>query len=401
MIDPYPSMIPPVIPGLNFMAKTRLLTQFKNRLKRSLLSHRTHTSRHNNKGFTLLELLVVMAISSGIIAGLMYIVVELMSTDQRESSRSETQREMQLALDYMSTELREAVFVYTADNLSCAGPTGPGAPACSPLTAYLPASVSTNSVPILAFWKQQPFPSNNVPAASVRGQCFGNAPPAGISCLTGNSYALVVYSLSNANPSTPKTWSPFNARITRYALTEFNSKGELNQGYVNPGAYNGNPFASWPVFEDDKDGVLKNIQTANVKSGRLAGRPQGNPVTLVDFVDFPDKTTRTIVGKGGAGETTACPTPTDYALTPSAQTLKDAGFVDRSNNPIRSFYLCISIPATLPVGLKIANPSENQDIIVHLQGNANGRPGIFKDELLSALETRVLSRGVLTRRPPD
>ena len=136
------------------MAKTHLLTQIKNRLKRSLLPSRSTRS----KGFTLLELLVVMAISSGIIAGLMYIVVELMSTDQRESSRSETQREMQMALDYISAELREAEFVYTADNLACAGPTGAGAPPCSPLTAYLPPAVSNNSMPILAFWKQERFP---------------------------------------------------------------------------------------------------------------------------------------------------------------------------------------------------------------------------------------------------
>jgi hypothetical protein len=334
-----------------------------------------------------------MAISSGIIAGLMYIVVELMSTDQRESSRSETQREMQMALDYMSTELREAVFVYTADNLSCAGPTGDGAPPCSPLTAYLPASVSTNSVPILAFWKQQPFPSN-VPAASSRGQCFGNAPPPGISCLTGNSYALVVYSLSKANPN--NIWSS-NARITRYALTEFNSQGALNQGYVNPGAYNGNPFASWPVFQDEQDKTLKNIQNAATKSGRPPGRPQGNPVTLVDFVDTQ---ARNVGGKGGAGEATACPTLTDYALTPSAKTLAGAGFGTEAN-PIRSFYACISVSPTLLAGQRIANPSENQEVILHLQGNGNGRPGILKDELLSALETRVLSRGVLTRRPPE
>ena len=369
------------------MAKTRLLTQFKNRLKRSLLPSR----RTRSHGFTLLELLVVMAISSGIIAGLMYIVVELMSTDQRESSRSETQREMQLALDYMSTELREAVFVYTADNLNCAGPAG----ACSPLTTFLPASVGTNSVPILAFWKQQPFPSN-VSAASKRGQCFGNAPPQGISCLTGNSYGLVVYSLSKANSN--NIWSN-NARITRYELSEFNSKGDLTQGYVNPGAYNGNPFASWPIFEDDTDGQLKNIQNAAVKSGRPSGRPQGNPVTLVDFVDLP-LTPRGIGGKGGAGELTACPTVTDYALTPSAKTLAAAGF-GTETNPIRSFYACISVSSTLPAGSRIANPSENQEVILHLQGNAYGRPGIFRDELLSALETTVLSRGVLTKRPPD
>ena len=377
--------------ALNFMAKTRLLTRFKNRLKRSLLSHRNSSHRANHKGFTLLELLVVMAISSGIIAGLMYIVVELMSTDQRESSRSETQREMQLALDYMSSELRESVFVYTAENLSCAGPTGPGAPPCSPLTAYLPAAVSNNSVPILAFWKQEPFPYKNILATSKRAECFGNAPPAGISCLTSSSYALVVYSLSKANSS--NIWSS-NARITRYELSEFNSKGDLTAGYVNPGAYNGNPFASWPIFVDEKDGQLKNIQTAAVKSNRTPGRPTGNPVTLVDFVDAQ---ARNSGGKGGANETTACPTPTDYALTPSLKMLSDAGFAN-----VRSFYICISAPSTqLPGQPIIANPSENQDIIVHLQGNANGRPGILRDELLSALETRVLSRGVLTRRPPD
>ena len=364
------------------MAKTHLLTQIKNRLKRSLLPSR----RDRSQGFTLLELLVVMAISSGIIAGLMYIVVELMTTDQRESSRSETQREMQLALDYMSTELREAVFVYTADNLNCAGPTG----ACSPLTTFLPPKVSENSVPILAFWKQKPFP-NNVSAASKRGQCFGNAPPKGISCLTGNSYALVVYSLSKANPST--IWSDKNARITRYELSEFNSKGDLTQGYVNPGAYNGNPFASWPIFEDDTDGKLKNIQNVPVKSLRPPGQPQGNPVPLVDFVDTQ---ARNPGGKGGAGEATACPNVTNYALTPSLDTLKTAGF-----NNVRSFYACISVSPTLPAGSRIANPSENQEVILHLQGNAYGRPGIFKDELLSALETTVLSRGVLTKRPPD
>jgi hypothetical protein len=38
---------------------------------------------------------------------------------------------------------------------------------------------------------------------------------------------------------------------------------------------------------------------------------------------------------------------------------------------------------------------------LHLQGNAFGRPGIFRDELLSVLETRVLSRGVLTKRPSE
>ncbi|MBD3883781.1 type II secretion system protein [Phormidium tenue FACHB-886] len=362
------------------MAKTRLLTRLKSRLRQALLPSRQASS----KGFTLLELLVVMLIASSIIAGLMYIVVELMGTDQRESSRSETQREMQMALDYMSTELREAVFVYSAANLECAGPAGN----CQPLTNYLPTSLSNNSVPILAFWKQEPFP-NQVPAGSVRARCFGatsTAPP-GVSCLTGHSYALVVYSLSKNNSN---IWSARNARITRYILKQFNSDGNLTPGYVNPGAYTNTPFSTWPIFKNDV-GVDTNFQTE---------RPDGPPVTLVDFVDAQPQP-RAAGSGGGVSEEYACPNanPTDptsytYALTPSLRTLESAGFAK-----VRSFYACVSITPGLPVAQQIVNPSENQEIILHLQGNANGRPGIFRDELLSALETRVLSRGVLTKRP--
>ena len=68
--------------------------------------------RSSAKGFTLIELLVALLIGGIISSALLYGVVELLQTNQRESSRAETQREMQLALDYISSELREAVFVY-------------------------------------------------------------------------------------------------------------------------------------------------------------------------------------------------------------------------------------------------------------------------------------------------
>lgn len=355
------------------MAKHHPLSRLKSRLKQSLMQALMPV--RPSAGFTLLELLVVAAIASGIIAGLMYIVVELMGTDQRESSRSETQREMQMALNYISTELRESVYTYTGEDLQCMGlPT-----ACRPLADYLP--LGANSVPVLAFWKQQPFP-DNVPGSSARASCYGSAPPGGISCLAGHSYALVVYSMSKANPN--NLWSASNARITRYALTEFDSQGNLNPGYVNPGTF-GN-FATWP-FGRDTQGTTStpvDLRLRSVLSGRPAGAPTGNPAVLVDFVDTQ------------ARQTGSC--PSSYAISPTDASLASTGFTG-----VRSFYACVSVrPTTLTSGVTTIDTGVNQDMILFLQGNANGRPGIIGDStFLPALETRVLSRGVLTKRPSN
>ncbi|NJR65069.1 MAG: type II secretion system protein [Leptolyngbyaceae cyanobacterium CRU_2_3] len=366
------------------MAKHDFLNQLKSRLKRSLLPKQPS----NNRGFTLLELLIVVGIAGGIIAGLMYIVVELLGTDQREASRSETQREMQMAMDYISTELREAVYVYTGESLQCAGlPTG-----CQPLSTYLPDSVGTNSIPIIAFWKQEPFP-NDVPAGSDRARCFTANPPAGISCLAGSSYALVVYSLSKANSG---IWSN-NARITRYALTEFNSEGMLNQGYVNPGSFDN--FAIWPFGKATAGSPTTNLQSAALASGRQVGRPgttrSVTPAVLVDFVDG---------GVGGVRQAPSCPVPgiTDpnvvdsYSLSPPGTLLNSTpGFAG-----VRGFFACVSRRTTTVNGVTTeVDTGLNQDVILYVRGNANGRPGVIGDVFLPSLETRVLSRGVRSKLP--
>jgi prepilin-type N-terminal cleavage/methylation domain-containing protein len=355
------------------MAHHNFLSRLKSRLKSALLPKSSGT-----KGFTLLELLVTVAIAGGIVSGLMYIVVELMGTDQRESSRSETQREMQMAMDYISTELREAVYVYTGANLECAG--GTSGAGCLPLTSYLPASLRNNSVPIVAFWKQQPFPETT---AGVRGRCYGNTPPAGVSCLTGSSYALIVYSLSKA-PST--VWSG-QARITRYALTEFDSQGGLNKGYVNPGAFNN--FATWPIGKDNNEQTV-DLRNVAVLSGRVPGTPSDTPgpVALVDFVDGKPRQATTCPGDG-----------TTYSLSPTDAMLDNAPGFGRT---VRGFYACISIRPQVQGNLQQeVDTGVNQDVILYLRGNADGRPGIIGDVFLPALETRVLSRGVLGKTPSN
>lgn len=300
-------------------------------------------------GFTLLELLVATAIGGGIIAGLMFMVVQLTNTDLRESSRSETQREMQMALDYISTELREAVYVYDGAQLQT-------------LSQYLPDAARTNgSTPVLAFWKHQLFP------AWAKEFCRSRTPAQtpGIACEAGSSYSLVVYSLSTANNN--NIWSPNNARITRYALTEFGSTPNVfTQGYVNPSLFRNN-FATWPLDENGVD-----LRNQPMRSGRPAGNLGGDIATLVDYV-------ATQQGNGN-------PCPADYGISPSG-------------NP-RSFYACVR---------RRVNTGENQDVVLFVRGSVNGRPGYTiagfdessQRDTLPALETRVFTRGSLGRIPPQ
>lgn len=322
---------------------------------------RPSPSNEKAAGFTLIELLIVILIAGGIISGLLYLVVELLTADQREASRTQTQQEMQMALDYVSAELREAVYVYDQNCMSAAGTGNLGdADFCPGLYNHIPASLTpaNNNYPVLAFWKQQPLPT------TVREACDrGNAPP-DTPCISGHSYALVVYALDDSNST---TWDGL-ARIRRYSLTQFQTTGAApgyapTPGYVDPGAFQ-QQFRSWPFYRGETDTTPVNQQT---------GTPSGTPQVLVDFVDDRIR------------DTVQC--PANYSLTADANVI---------NNTANSFYGCVSDAAEV---------GENRDVILFIRGNAQGRPaiGITPDAsaFLPTLETRVLSRPVLSKAPVE
>lgn len=326
--------------------------------------HARSSSATANRGFTLLEVLVVAVIAGTLVSGLMFIVVQLMQADQRESARTETQREMQLAMDYISTELREAVFVYTGDYL----PT---------LAQYLPASLTqSGTVPVLAFWRHQPFPD------AVKTACASATPPAGVGCMAGQSYSLVVYSLTR-NPGTAGSPWRGGARITRYALTQFKGNStDITEGYVNP-SDQGN-FPNWPMF----GGV--NQQTAR------GGRPTAGAGTVNTLVDFVD-------GQTTFNNPVRCPGNDPNNLRPYTISPPDSML----NGLPRSFYACVSSSDAAGSGTSVQYLQTTgfyQDTILYLRGSAVGRPGMpslttRSAELLPTLETRVMLRGVLTRDP--
>jgi prepilin-type N-terminal cleavage/methylation domain-containing protein len=350
------------------MAKQALI----GKLKRRWYSSRQHSSLNKTKGFTLLELLIVTIIAGGIISGLLYMVIELLGADQREASRTETQREMRLALDYIANEVQSSVYIY--DSQCIAGNGAAQGQACHGILNYLPASVraSTNNMPVIAFWKQQPIPQ------VLKDRCSSSSPPANVPCITANSYSLVVYSLSNSN--TGNTWKG-KARITRYALTQFDQNGNASAGYVDPAQYNN--FDSWPFAVDSTTGTVINPQSS---------APNGSAQVLVDFVDDGTGATAMYqqlgqtISVGTSTDLCPNPNPSDLAYTVSPPT-PSGNFAGKP----RSFYACISTGNST---------GANRDVILFVRGNAYGRPAISTNQtFLPTLETRVLSRGVLQRNP--
>ncbi|MGK7888916.1 MAG: PilW family protein [Leptolyngbyaceae cyanobacterium] len=316
-------------------------------LKTLGFSAKSDSQSESEKGFTLIELLIVVLIAGGIISGLMFMVVELLTADQREASRNQTQQEMQLAMDYISAELREAVYVYDENCLSdSAVGTVTDITYCPGLLNHLPESFNTDDVtPILAFWKQEPLQRD------IREACGDGDDIAGTPCIAGHAYALVVYA---TNTGDTNIWEG-KSRITRYELNKYtvetNSYSET-PGYVDPSSY-GNEFRSWPYFQGTGDTELVN------KQGDL---PTGNSDVLVDFVDN--------LARGSV----SCPTGYNYSAPEASLT---------------GFYGCVS-----------ANDAtdNNRDVILSLRGNAAGRPAIGGDSaFLPMIETHVLNRPVLNK----
>jgi prepilin-type N-terminal cleavage/methylation domain-containing protein len=364
-------------------------TFLKSQLARVWSSRR----RDRNRGFTLAELLIVTIIAGGIVSGLLYLVVELLTADQRDSSRNETQRDMQRALDYISSELRQAVYVYPGECLGAAPNGTLGSPDYCPGLAsagLLPPSVAnlgngaSQSVPILAFWRQKDLPptikTRCANASSLSDPSILNIIP----CAIGNSYALVVYSVSKANSSS--TWAG-NARITRYELPQFEyTSGNPSSGYASPIYNNKQIFRTWPYGPNDTTG-------APVDTRSPAGAALGGTLTvLTDFVDD---------GQGAAAlnvpanancpddPTTIDDTTTsnfnegiDYTISPANYTFQ--------GSPVRSFYACVSNTPNI----------DNRNVILYVRGNAYGRPGInTQKDFLATLSTQVLSRGILDKDP--
>jgi prepilin-type N-terminal cleavage/methylation domain-containing protein len=371
------------------------------------------------KGFTLTELLVVLIIGSVIVTTLLSLVNELLKTNQRETAKTETQRDMQMALDYIAADLREAAYVYDP---TCHSVTTTKE-SCPSYREYIPASIhtgvppeqdgqtSSGSLAVLAFWKVDPLSSEELRPIEAPNYC-SNTYAAGAGADTDKlkecdqikrqkrTLTLVVYAQQwdQKDDSTSK-WKG-RSRIVRYELKKYKTLATLtrNKGYIDPLTDAGQAiFQTWPY----KPGVATNCQDAAGKAACglknvVSGRPEGTATVLSDFLDeVRPKADRDLPNP-------ICPAGA-YSMGPrSSDVLANTATSAANNNPnnlaSKSFFVCIRGQLD---GTNIKQPAlgEIQDIVVFLRGNAYGRARFLQDAYLPTIQTTIALRGIIDKTP--
>lgn len=307
------------------------------------LLERFNTSVQKSAGFTLVELLVAMVMAGIMVSVLLSVVINLLRTDRREFSRNQTQSEMQSAINYITSDLREAVYVYND---------------ATKIKDYVPA-FDNSYKPVLAFWK-----TNSIDDELLKtlGNCSNFiAPAAQAECnlllLKRSQYSLIIY--LQAKNATDSIWRG-QSRIVRYELPKYatiaRDKIEQSVGYIDPSQEN-TSFENWPI---------DNLSNKSLQRERPK---QFNFPVLVDFVDNPDTDIKVPI----------CD-ESKYSRTPPTS----------SQDLNKSFFVCV----------RQKEPGFNQDVFIFLRGDAAGRPGAFSNgEFLPTLQTQVIVRGVIDKIP--
>jgi len=95
------------------------------------------------KGMTLVELLVGSIMAFLIITPMLGFVVDMLNTDRREQVKTNTEQDIQAALDFIAQDLSQAIYIY--DNAEITAINSSPTP--------LPSDI--NATPILVFWRRQ------------------------------------------------------------------------------------------------------------------------------------------------------------------------------------------------------------------------------------------------------
>ena len=297
-----------------------LLTQY---LKRSEL-------KQKSSGFTLIELLVGMLLAFLVITPLLGFMVNVMDNDRKEQAKVTSEQELKAALDFISRDLEQAVYIYDADGIAA-------------IRSQLPKSdQQTNYFPVLVFWKRRHI---------VGGLPVGTGSTAGFDDTF--VYSLVAYYFikgDNAN----NTWSKA-ARIGRF---------EISDGYGKTNTeIESTKDAGFQIF--DPNGTYTTLKD---KMNNWTKSTDAYTQDILPLVDYIDQTT--------ISESTEFTRP-NCPLIPGTQQLQQVpnyaagatgAAVADANLKTGSFYVCVKSSPT-----STATESAITVAQVHLRGNAFAR----------------------------
>ncbi|WP_409873873.1 prepilin-type N-terminal cleavage/methylation domain-containing protein [Thermosynechococcus sp.] len=347
--------------------------------------------QRRQKGFTIVEILVSLVIAGVIMVSLGSLLIDMLKTEREEADLNALSQELKMAMDVISKDLAEAVYIYDEKCLH-----GPNCPERDnknflPVKNFLPAYPETMH-PILAMWILEPLPYDNNELgyywrkdAKIPGNCNKLPNWAQEDCRrlqkSRHAYTLVVYYLDTA-PNLQFWRGP--AILRRYTLRKYKQQdGGLtdenlwwNEGYVQPTSYAqlGNPnsvssFAMWPYDIHTKQSLQSQRPKGDFKAeeDKEYERYQDDKDMAQVLIDGVD------VGMGPLG----CPeVPTKVA--PYKRTAP-------ANLGFDSFYACVQRPST----------NTNVATYVYLRLKPlDSLPGFDSGKRLE-MATTVLSRSVV------
>ena len=324
--------------------------------------------RKSSLGFTLMELLIAIVISSIVTSGLLYLVMELMQLDRREASIDQVEQDMSRAIDYIEKDLQDAIYVYTKPQR---------------FTTLLQDDKNfpdkVEDTPVLAFWRIDPIKSNKDPTSNEdelpticdpRHDDYDETDSRFEQCqslrVRQATSTLVIYG-QRINNDDSSNWSG-QSRLTRYELTQYEDTEDL---IIRPGRRDPENLSSREDFENwtpDED-------------------PVGLYWTLVDFVDSPttalDRSASLNRLDLSDSESLCSNYGPEYQVVPNAAT----------STTNTSFFACVRNPSA----------STNQDVIVFLRGSTYSGSSMSanvagRGSTLPTLEARVRIKGIIDKR---
>ncbi|QMS89870.1 prepilin-type N-terminal cleavage/methylation domain-containing protein [Nostoc edaphicum CCNP1411] len=234
-------------------------------------------------GFTLIELLVALLLAFLVITPLLGFMVNILSTDQKEQAKANSEQEIQTAVNYIANDLQQAVYIYNGAALTNNSNT---VPASSGIQDQIPpvknagiCDSSNNTVtckPILVFWKRKFIQR----ATTSTDDTF--------------VYSLVAYYLIKDNST---TWSKA-ARIARFEISD----GILASGGVSCGTdypndkyldANNCPNPGFQRFNLNLPGAAGIKQQMNSWK-KVSSAYTQQPLVLIDFIDQTPITSTTL-----------------------------------------------------------------------------------------------------------
>lgn len=284
------------------------------------------TRKNRDHGFTLVELLIGLVMAFLVLTPLFGLMISIMNTDEKEQAKTTSEQELQTAIDFITRDLQQAVYIYDSQGVTNNYNT---IAANSGIKDSLPTVAG--GVPILVFWKQEVV-SNVIPTTGPNDDA--------------SVYSLVAYYLINS-PST--IWSN-TARIARW---------QIKDGVRSPSDTSGvtcNPSYNTSIKFVDADNCpspgFKPFDL-DMNQWQRSGSFTNDPQVLVDFID---QTPRDQTNVPNITPSCANANQSSVTITPISSTT------------MTSFYACVS---------NYADPTNQGQVIstaqIFIRGNALAR----------------------------